>query len=303
MHRAAEFRAAAETIGAVRGVLRAQPGWDAAALKTLAAAIVERTGVRRRAGRGRTAGAGGGGAIGRCDVRCGRVDEAARRPSSAGAAAAGPSWRRAVSTADARAVLDVARENAADVETEVSETVRHGQSASSRIVRTDQDTIALPCSSRFFAFLFKYERLVFEQGRFVLRGHPLDVAGGGGRRRRGAVRALDVPAASRRSRGRDRVVLLGDAHRALRWSCCSRCCGRCCCSRSRCRSRTSSASCSTTRAACRSPISNGKPRSDFVDRSVRPARRAAADRARQALRSRASSGSRRRPSGCSRRAT
>ena len=27
-----------------------------------------------------------------------------------------------------------------------------------------------------FTFLFKYQRLVFEQGKFVLRRHPFDVA-------------------------------------------------------------------------------------------------------------------------------
>ena len=42
--RAAEFRAAAETIGRYRGVLRDVPGWDASLLKTLAAAIVAEPG-------------------------------------------------------------------------------------------------------------------------------------------------------------------------------------------------------------------------------------------------------------------
>ena len=42
--RAAEFRALAETIGPYRGVLRVIPGWEAAALKTLAAAIVSEPG-------------------------------------------------------------------------------------------------------------------------------------------------------------------------------------------------------------------------------------------------------------------
>ena len=44
-HRAATFRAEAETIGPLRGVLRAVPGWDAAALKTLGAAIVSVPGL------------------------------------------------------------------------------------------------------------------------------------------------------------------------------------------------------------------------------------------------------------------
>ena len=44
-HRAAAFRADAETIGPLRGVLRGVPGWDAAALKTLAAAIVSAPGL------------------------------------------------------------------------------------------------------------------------------------------------------------------------------------------------------------------------------------------------------------------
>jgi len=44
-HRAAAFRAEAETIGPLRGVLREVPGWDAAALKTLAAAIVSGPGL------------------------------------------------------------------------------------------------------------------------------------------------------------------------------------------------------------------------------------------------------------------
>jgi len=43
--RAAEFRAAAETVGRYRGVLRAVPGWDASALKTLASAVVSEPGV------------------------------------------------------------------------------------------------------------------------------------------------------------------------------------------------------------------------------------------------------------------
>ena len=42
--RAAGFRASAATIGGCRGVLTAQPGWDAGALKTLAAAIVSEPG-------------------------------------------------------------------------------------------------------------------------------------------------------------------------------------------------------------------------------------------------------------------
>ncbi len=42
--RAAEFRAGAETIGPYRGVLRDVPGWDAALLKTLAAAVVAEPG-------------------------------------------------------------------------------------------------------------------------------------------------------------------------------------------------------------------------------------------------------------------
>jgi alanyl-tRNA synthetase len=44
-HRAAALRADAETIGPLRGVLRDVPGWDAAALKTLAAAIVSAPGL------------------------------------------------------------------------------------------------------------------------------------------------------------------------------------------------------------------------------------------------------------------
>jgi alanyl-tRNA synthetase len=44
-HRAATFRAEAETLGPLRGVLREVPGWDAAALKTLALAIVTEPGV------------------------------------------------------------------------------------------------------------------------------------------------------------------------------------------------------------------------------------------------------------------
>jgi len=44
-HRAAALRAEAETIGPLRGVLRAVPGWDAAALKTLGAAIVSVPGL------------------------------------------------------------------------------------------------------------------------------------------------------------------------------------------------------------------------------------------------------------------
>lgn len=44
-HRAAAFRAETETVGPLRGVLRAVPGWDAAALKTLAAAIVSVPGL------------------------------------------------------------------------------------------------------------------------------------------------------------------------------------------------------------------------------------------------------------------
>jgi alanyl-tRNA synthetase len=45
MFRAAGLRAAAETIGPVRGVLSTQAGWDAAALKTLALAIVSEPGL------------------------------------------------------------------------------------------------------------------------------------------------------------------------------------------------------------------------------------------------------------------
>ena len=44
-HRAAALRAEAETIGPLRGVLREVPGWDAAALKTLAVAIVSVPGL------------------------------------------------------------------------------------------------------------------------------------------------------------------------------------------------------------------------------------------------------------------
>jgi alanyl-tRNA synthetase len=44
-HRAAALRAEAETMGPLRGVLREVPGWDAAALKTLAAAIVSGPGL------------------------------------------------------------------------------------------------------------------------------------------------------------------------------------------------------------------------------------------------------------------
>jgi len=42
--RAADFRAEAEAIGRYRGVLRTLPGWDGAALKTLAAAVVSEPG-------------------------------------------------------------------------------------------------------------------------------------------------------------------------------------------------------------------------------------------------------------------
>jgi alanyl-tRNA synthetase len=42
--RAAEFRAQAETVGRYRGVLRTFPGWDAVALKTLAAAVASEPG-------------------------------------------------------------------------------------------------------------------------------------------------------------------------------------------------------------------------------------------------------------------
>ncbi|HUL75099.1 MAG TPA: DHHA1 domain-containing protein [Vicinamibacterales bacterium] len=53
-HRAASLRAAAETIGPVRGVLSTVAGWDAAALKTLAVAIVSEPGlVAVLAGEGR----------------------------------------------------------------------------------------------------------------------------------------------------------------------------------------------------------------------------------------------------------
>jgi alanyl-tRNA synthetase len=44
-HRAASLRATAETIGPVRGVLGTVAGWDAAALKTLAVAIVSEPGL------------------------------------------------------------------------------------------------------------------------------------------------------------------------------------------------------------------------------------------------------------------
>ncbi|MFI5178007.1 MAG: DHHA1 domain-containing protein [Vicinamibacterales bacterium] len=44
-HRAASLRATAETIGPVRGVLSTVAGWDAAALKTLAVAIVSDAGL------------------------------------------------------------------------------------------------------------------------------------------------------------------------------------------------------------------------------------------------------------------
>jgi alanyl-tRNA synthetase len=44
-HRGAALRGEAETIGAVRGVLREVPGWDAAALKTLASAIISAPGL------------------------------------------------------------------------------------------------------------------------------------------------------------------------------------------------------------------------------------------------------------------
>jgi alanyl-tRNA synthetase len=44
-HRAATFRGEAETLGPLRGVLTAVPGWDAAALKTLALAIVSEPGL------------------------------------------------------------------------------------------------------------------------------------------------------------------------------------------------------------------------------------------------------------------
>jgi len=44
-HRAATFRAEGETVGPLRGVLRTVPGWDAAALKALALAIVSEPGV------------------------------------------------------------------------------------------------------------------------------------------------------------------------------------------------------------------------------------------------------------------
>ena len=50
-HRAAALRAEAETIGPLRGVLREVPGWDAGALKTLAAAIVSEPGPGRGARR------------------------------------------------------------------------------------------------------------------------------------------------------------------------------------------------------------------------------------------------------------
>ena len=40
-----EFRAAAQDIAGRRGVLRHEPGWDAAALKTLASAIVREPGT------------------------------------------------------------------------------------------------------------------------------------------------------------------------------------------------------------------------------------------------------------------
>jgi alanyl-tRNA synthetase len=44
-HRAATFRGEAETLGPLRGVLTAVPGWDAGALKTLALAIVSEPGL------------------------------------------------------------------------------------------------------------------------------------------------------------------------------------------------------------------------------------------------------------------
>ena len=84
-------------------------------------------------------------------------------------------------------------------------------------------------------------------------------------------------------RGRDRVDAARDAHRAVRASRSSRCCGRCCCSRSRCRSRTSSASSSTTRAACRSRDQDGKPRATSSRTSSAGTDGAAAHRARQAV--------------------
>ena len=45
VYRAAEWRASAETIGAYRGVLRSDAQWDAATLKTMAAAVVEAPGL------------------------------------------------------------------------------------------------------------------------------------------------------------------------------------------------------------------------------------------------------------------
>ncbi len=54
--------------------------------------------------------------------------------------------------------------------------------------RTCRIKSALPCSSRSFAFLFKYERLVFEQGQFRTRRDAIHV----GRGRAGAVAALYV---------------------------------------------------------------------------------------------------------------
>jgi alanyl-tRNA synthetase len=45
LHQAVRLREEATTIGPYRGVLTTRPGWDAAALKTLAAAIVSEPGL------------------------------------------------------------------------------------------------------------------------------------------------------------------------------------------------------------------------------------------------------------------
>ena len=107
-----------------------------------------------------------------------------------------------------------------------------------------------------FQFLFKYQWLVFEQGKFVF---------GASRSMWLTSAVVAVAALYALWTYRQVAALAGPrSRRAARhprsrcsWSSCSPSCGRCCCSRSPCRSRTSSASCSTTRAACRWPTTTG----------------------------------------------
>ena len=265
MYRAAELRDEAETIGPYRGVLRAEP--DARWRRAEGAGVGD-----RRANPGlvvvligrRHAGAGGRCAIGRMSISTrapgfmratAAARRARRRPAGAGAG-----WTR-------RPTPDV----------DACELSRRRHLAQTRADGvTGRSRRPMGYNRRFrvrvaFSLPVQVRAARLRAGPVCTRGHAVDVARRGGRRRRPRCTSLWTYRQLAALQGRDRVVLLGHAHRAARGRRSSPCCGRCCCSRSPSRSRTSSASCSTTRAACRWPTRTaGRAASSCVE----PARHA-----------------------------